>query len=196
LRGDIYESVVIGFLAVLGIDSGKGIFKEAYHYTPSLSGFIKIAQMLVIQKAVTTADNDHLMQPADFLDEMRARFMVNGTRSPLSWASRLRLYGKKVRDSTTCLAYISWSDENLSVSYKGITDLTLDAFRGFIRDQVHKAHAQLEDLLLLHPEEGREDTDIRFWIHRVVDNPAETSKNWNFLSHPRNIQGTLQTRDD
>jgi len=179
--------VAVGFLAVLGIDSGKGIFKEAFHYTPSLSGFIKIARMLVIQKAVTTAENDHLMQPADFLDEMRARFMVNGTRSPLSWASRLRLYGKKVRDLTTCLGSISWSDDDPSVSYKGITNLTLDAFRGFIRDQVHKAHAQLEDLLLLHPEERREDADIRSWMHRVVDNPAENSKNWNFLSHPKNI---------
>ncbi|KAI7722752.1 hypothetical protein KC353_g226 [Hortaea werneckii] len=196
LRGDIYESVVVGFFAVLGIDSGKGIFKEAYHYTPSLSAFIKIAQMLVIQKAVTTADHNHLMQPADLLDEMRTRFMVNGTRSPLSWASRLRVYGKKVRDSTTCLGYISWSDDNLSVSCKGITGLTLDAFRGFIRDQVHKAHAQLEDLLLLHPEERREDADIRFWMHRVVDNPAENSKNWNFLSHPTNLQGTLPTRDN
>ena len=48
MRSNIYESVVIGFLAMLGIDSRKRTFKEAYHYTPSLSGFIKIAQMLVI----------------------------------------------------------------------------------------------------------------------------------------------------
>ena len=195
LRGDIYESVVLGFLAVLGIDTGKGIFKEAYHYTPSLSGFIKIAQMLVIQKAVDAADTHSSVQPADLLDEMRTRFMINGTRSPLSWASRLRMYGKKVRDSTTCLGYISWADDNLSVSYKNIRNLTLEAFRGFIRDQVHKAHSQLEDLLLLHPEERREDLDIRFWMHRVSDNPAENSKNWNFLRHPRNTQGTLPTRD-
>jgi hypothetical protein len=107
LRGDIYESVVVGFLAALGIDSEKGVFKEAYHFTPSLSAFIKIAQMLVIQKAVTTTDKDCSVQPADILDEMRVRFMINGTRSPLSWASRLRLYGKKVRDLTTCLGYIS-----------------------------------------------------------------------------------------
>jgi hypothetical protein len=76
-------------------------------YLHSHSEHIKIAQMLVIQKAVTTTDNDCSVQPADILDDMRVRFMINGTRSPLSWASRLRLYGKKVRDSTTCLGYIS-----------------------------------------------------------------------------------------
>ena len=195
LRSDIYESVVIGFLAVLSIDSGKGTFKEAYHYTPSLSRFIKITQMLVIQKAVITTDNDGSVRPADILDEIRVRFMINGTRSPLSWASRLRLYGKKVRDSTTCLGYISWSDDGLSVSYKGISNLTLEAFRNFIRDQVHKAHAQLKDLLLLHPEEKPEDMDIRFWMHRVFDNPAGDSRSWNFLTYPHNTQGTLPVRD-
>lgn len=48
LKGDLFESVVIGFLAVLGIDVEKGILKELYHFTPALSGFIKVAQMLVI----------------------------------------------------------------------------------------------------------------------------------------------------
>jgi hypothetical protein len=131
LRGDIYESVIVGFLKVLGIDSGEGIFKEAYYYTPSLFVFFKIAQMLVPTGSCYWGQRPY---------EATARFMVNGTRSPLSWASRLRLYGKKVRDSTTCLGYISWSDDNLSVSYRGVINLPLNAFRGFIRDQVHEAH--------------------------------------------------------
>jgi hypothetical protein len=81
------------------------------------------------------------------------------------------------------------------VSYKGISNSTLEAFCGFIREQVHKAYDQLEDLLLLHPGEKREDADIRFWMHRLVDHPAENGKNWNFLNHPRNIQGSLPVRD-
>ncbi|KAK3679563.1 hypothetical protein LTR37_021409, partial [Vermiconidia calcicola] len=32
LKGDLFESIIIGFLAVLGIDVEKGILKEAYHY--------------------------------------------------------------------------------------------------------------------------------------------------------------------
>jgi hypothetical protein len=47
--------VVVGFFAAIGINEVNGVFKEAYHYTPLLSGFIKIAQMLVIQKAVAAA---------------------------------------------------------------------------------------------------------------------------------------------
>jgi hypothetical protein len=95
--------------------------------------------MLVIQKAVIGAMEGEVAEPADLLDEMRARFLVNGVRLPFSWASRLRVYGRKVRDSITCLRYISWADDGLSVSYKGVSHLNMDALRNFVRDQVHKA---------------------------------------------------------
>lgn len=150
--------------------------------------------MLVIQKSVVGARDDEGLQPADLLDEMRARFLINGVRSPFSWASQLRVYGKKIRDSTTCLSYVSWSDDNFSVSYKGVRHLSMDALRNFVREQVEKAQAQLERLLLIHPEETRERLDIRFWIHRVVDDPTENQKGWSFLRHPQNLQGPLPDR--
>lgn len=65
VTGDLFESTIIAFFAVLAIDAGKGILKEAYHFTPNLSGFIKIAQMLVIQKAVIGARSDGGARPAD-----------------------------------------------------------------------------------------------------------------------------------
>ena len=37
LKGNLFESVAVGFLAVLGINESKGIFKDAYSYTPTLS---------------------------------------------------------------------------------------------------------------------------------------------------------------
>jgi hypothetical protein len=52
LKGNLFESAVIGFLVAIAINPIKGILKEAYHFIPTLSGFIKIAQILVIQKAV------------------------------------------------------------------------------------------------------------------------------------------------
>lgn len=41
--GDIYDSVVVGFLAVLGIDAAREGFQEATTYTPHLSALIKDA---------------------------------------------------------------------------------------------------------------------------------------------------------
>ena len=42
---------------------------------------------------------------------------------------------------------------------------------------------------MLHPQETREDLDIRFWIHRVVDDLTENQKGWSFLRHPNQYEG-------
>ncbi|KAF4547048.1 Hypothetical protein D9617_64g101310 [Elsinoe fawcettii] len=117
LKGDIYESVVVGFLAILGIDVKARTFMSAYAYTPTLSKFIKIGQMLVAQRAVLPVEEGETDDPADLLDDMRDRFLVYGSRSPFSWASKLRMYGRKVRSNTTCLGYISWSDDQETLTY-------------------------------------------------------------------------------
>jgi hypothetical protein len=49
LQGDYFESVVLSFLAVLSIDeSPGGVFRGPLSYSPDLSKFVKMAQMLVI----------------------------------------------------------------------------------------------------------------------------------------------------
>lgn len=181
LKASLFESSILGFLAMLGIDEPKGILKDAYQYTPMLSGFIKISQLLVIQYAIDGAEAGVVSDPADLLDELRDRFMIHGTRSTFNWASRLRMYGKKVRDSTTCLGYIEWTDDGQYVTYKDIDIFGMEQFKDFVRAQVQEAQVQLEELILLHPNEKREDMGIAFRMHRLVDNAAENVHGWNFL---------------
>lgn len=81
LKACLFESTIIGSLAVLGIDEVKGVLRDAYHYTPILSGFIKISQLLVVQYAVESAADGDMAHPADVLDDLRDRFMLHGTPS-------------------------------------------------------------------------------------------------------------------
>jgi hypothetical protein len=194
LKGPLYQSAVVGYLAVLGIDSAREMFREPPSYSPMLSGFVKIAQLLVIQKAVLVAQQHPGSYLADFLEEMRARFLLASGRSPFSWASRLLVYSKKARDCTTTEGYISWSDNGQSVSYRDVQDLHMDGLRRLVRIQVTKAQEELEGVLLLHPSECRGDLDIAFYLHRVTDNAAEGRNGWNFLQHQANLQGTLPDR--
>jgi hypothetical protein len=78
LHGNIYDSIVVGFLAVLGINS-QGFYHEATTYTPSLSAFVKLSQLLVVQRAVLAVNEDEVDHVADILDVMQDRFMVYGT---------------------------------------------------------------------------------------------------------------------
>jgi hypothetical protein len=194
LTGDLFESVAVGFLAVQGIDVDKLILKEACNYGACLSGFIKIAQMLVVQKAVVMIETGKAECPSHMINEMRERFMIQGSRSPFNWACRLRMYAKKIRDSTTCLGYITWTDDGQKVLYKNVRDLSMVGFQTFVRTEVEKCQYALEELLLLHPQERREDLNIAVSTYKLVDNPAENRNEWSFLQHNENLLGPLPDR--
>jgi hypothetical protein len=177
---------VLSFLAVLGIDeSPGGVFRGPLSYSPDLSKFVKMAQMLVVQRSVVAAEEGEVEHPSYMLDEMRERFMVRGSRTAFDWACRLRSYAKKVVSNTTSLGYIAWSEDGSSVTYKD-TGFSMDALRKFIAAQVNKAQQELEDLLLLHPEEARDDVVPPVYLYRLQDKHSNEQKGWNFLKDQRN----------
>ncbi|OZJ04124.1 hypothetical protein BZG36_02823 [Bifiguratus adelaidae] len=123
------------------------MFRDAYTYTPTLSGFVKIGQMLVIQRAVVAVDEGEVDQPSDILNEMRERFMIHGSASPMGWALRLRTYGKRIRKSSTVVpGHVDWSEDVETIFYKN-SELNMADFRNFVHHQVWMAESQLKDLL-------------------------------------------------
>jgi hypothetical protein len=190
LMGDIFDNIVVGFLAVLGIDTARKGFQEATTYTPYLSALIKIAQMLVLQRAVAAAEGGETEYPAQMIEVMQDRFMVYGSRSPINWAQKLRVYGKKIRDSTTSLGYIIWSDGGQKLNYKDL-ELSMLGLKQFVRQQVEFAQDQLQQLLLIHGEEAREDVIPMLRLQDLKDNPALNQLGQSFLTDPRNpgLQG-------
>ncbi|KAF4534198.1 DNA helicase ATP-dependent RecQ type [Lasiodiplodia theobromae] len=162
IRGSHFESPVLSFLAVLGIDDKKDCgFHGPLAYSPQLSKFIKIAQMLVIERDILAADEGAIEYPSDLLDEMRQRFMVRGSRSAFDWACQLRAYAKKVVSNTTVTGYI-------------------------ICDQVRQAQQELRGLLLVHPEENHEEIVPTFHLHRLQDDHSNSQNRWSFLQDPKN----------
>jgi hypothetical protein len=60
----VFESPVVVFLAVLGIDEkNAGAFHDAAAYSPVLSKFVKLSQMLVIRRAVAAAEDGDVEYP-------------------------------------------------------------------------------------------------------------------------------------
>lgn len=107
------------------------------------------------------------------LDEMRERFMVRGSRTAFNWAYRLRAYAKKVVSNTTSLGYILWSEDGETVTYKDAR-FSMDALRDFVAAQLRQAQRDLQDLLLLHPEESREDVVPTLHLHRLRDDHSNS----------------------
>jgi hypothetical protein len=115
--GDIYDSVIVGFIAVLGVDKEQDGFQDASTFTPHLSAIVKVAQLLVLQQAVVAAEAGETDYPAEMIDVMHNRFMVYGSRSPINWIQKLRTYRKKIRNTTTSLGYLIWSDDGEVLEY-------------------------------------------------------------------------------
>ena len=49
LYGNEYDSIIVSFLAVNGLDPEKGIFKDIQVCTQTLSALVKMAQLVVIR---------------------------------------------------------------------------------------------------------------------------------------------------
>jgi len=62
----------------------KKILYEAHVYGSLLSGFVKIAQMLIIQRAIVRVEKGKATYPAKLINKMRKRFLVYSSRSLFS----------------------------------------------------------------------------------------------------------------
>lgn len=178
------RQLIVGFLAVLGINS-QGAYHEATTYTPSLSAFVKLSQLLVVQRAVLAVDEDEVDHLSEILDAMQDRLMVYGSQSPMNWALKLRAYGKKIQDTTAALGHMIWLDDGEELSYKAL-ELTMTSLRRFVSNQVETAQGQLQELLLVNPEESRERVVPALALRTLKDDPTASEPGWSFVEDPRN----------
>ncbi|KAK0247289.1 hypothetical protein LTR01_008816 [Friedmanniomyces endolithicus] len=185
LTGNIFDSALVGALAVLGINEEDHTFASAMNYTPKLSAFIKIAQLLVLHKAIVEVEEGSAPDSLEAHDTMRLRFMTLNNPTPFAWALQLRGPGKQIRDSTTSIGYVRWSDDADILTYSRIR-ISTDGFREWVSQQVCKAQELFEQPLFLGPDDDRRDVVPPLSTSQLSDNPTVTSPGWNFLQDPRN----------
>ena len=67
MNGIVYESAIVGFFPVAAINQIKTILRDLRFYGFSLSGFFKVAQMLVIQRAMVVVKRGEATQVSPWL---------------------------------------------------------------------------------------------------------------------------------
>ncbi|KAJ4016148.1 hypothetical protein NW761_015046 [Fusarium oxysporum] len=144
-----------------------------------------MGQLLVSERALLAVEFDEADVPAHALEEMQDRFMIKDSRSPISWSLKLRAYGKAVKDNTTSLGHIMWSDDNEVLSYKKMR-FSMTGLRDLVSAEVEVAQNQLAELLLVPPDTEREKVVSQFSLRSIIDDPSESTPGWNFTCHPQN----------
>jgi len=194
LHQEIDQSIVIGFFAVLGIkedlsEEARSIqFHEAATYTPLLSAFIKVAQFLVLRESLFIQEQVGAEPLTTTIRLLHSKCIVYSTNSPVNWAQRMRALGKGIRETSTSLGHIIWSDDGEQVTYKEL-ELTMSGLRSFLSAEIHETLAELRDLTFSSDPAvvaGTVPTLRPFDLNILKDNPSNRQPGWNFLKDPRN----------
>lgn len=117
---------------------------------------------------------------------MRKKFMTLDNATPFTWALHLRSFGKRIRDCTTSLGYMRWSEDGQTINYRDI-ELQIPVFKRFVLQQVHSAQQSLEALFILGADESRAEIVPRMALHKTRDDPTNVTPGWSFLKDQRNV---------
>ena len=104
---------------------------------------------------------------------------------------QLRAYGKKIRNSSTSLGYIYWSNDYERLTYKQL-ELSIANFKKFVATQVALAQSELEQLFLIYGDEKQEDVIPAFELRDLKDDLTESAKGWSFCKDPQNKDVLLE----
>src|SRR5579859_849716 len=173
LYGNNYESAIVSFLAVLGINPKGGMFREPQNYTGDLSAVIKVAQLLVIWQSIQDVKDGKADYPSTSIEDMHNRFMTFDGRTPMAWILGLRAYGKKLAEARTTDGDIVWSNCYKSISFKGF-DCTLSNFRCFVMTLLKKVQEQMASLFLIQAGEKMEIIIPVVRLFAIKDIPRES----------------------
>jgi superfamily II DNA helicase RecQ len=206
LADNQYKSVIISGLAALGLHEG-GRWANAEDYTPKLSAVIKLARLMVIQKAYTTRQQsiatkvrrgmsqvdaeESTRSHVKLVQSMTRKFMMltsdDGEPTPMDWMLDTRTYGLHIRYSTPAEGTVSWKGE--TILYQEI-QFTMEQVRGMVHGLVAETRQRLiRDLLMLELDPYGEVKGQRLppidWA-RMTDNFTEQQVGWSFLKDSRN----------
>ena len=127
LQGSEFDSAIISFIAVVGLDSKKKTFKEVEACTQDLSALLKIAQLVVLRQSIYVVEEnkaDYFVEP---LEAMKARFMIYNSRSPIGWLLSIWTYGFKLIQNMTKDGSVVWSNNYQTISIDKF-EVTLEDF--------------------------------------------------------------------
>jgi Orsellinic acid/F9775 biosynthesis cluster protein D len=179
-----YDSAIVSGLAVMGLDPIHGgelyRFKSPAQYTPLLSGFIKVAQMLTLQYCYEQEDDGEIISCRELFEQLHPQFLTVGTSTPMDWVLRLRLYGRKINNRMTAQGCINWVGE--TVIYEDI-ELSMADFRRLIHKLVEETRDILLHELLFVKSMG--ELPVYNWME-LRDNAAKDDPEWNFIKDGKN----------
>jgi superfamily II DNA helicase RecQ len=182
VRGDVFKSAILHFLAVLGIDEEINRLRQANDFSYMLAGVVYCVRVLAVEIILPSTERDDQNEEDDKrFRQVRGEYLADGSYSVMSKMLSMLAYGKHLAMNHGNSGAVSWSEDRLILSYRG-KPIALSRFRSMVQGAI----AEAEDMLwrdLLHV-----GLDERFEIplDELRDDVTWTKRGVSFIDNTHN----------
>ena len=192
----LYESPVMHYLAVRGVDTQMKTFYPSFRYTPILAHMIWMIRLLILEMAVSEQGWPEIGLEsrkeigavagavAERIHEVRKRHLCEGSFSPASSILSQLAFGQAQNRVQSSEANIYWSDDRQTVFYDG-----KGAAMAKVRIMCQELTVELEELLhklLFH--QSVKPVPLPQLVDSMGTAQRFQQKGYSFMDHPDNAR--------
>ena len=179
---DVFESGLVHFLAVLGIDEEMGRLRAANDFSYMLAGLLYDIRLLAIEYLLPSKDREKQgsTEIENFLVK-RKEYLADGSYSPTSTALSLLAYGKNLAMNHGNAGMILWSRDKKTMFIRGMA-IELGKFAEMAQNMITVA----EDILWGEVLWMGKNERFEVALEEIEDDVTFTKRHYSFVSNEKN----------
>ena len=183
VRGNVFISALLHFLAVLGIDEDSGRLREANDFSYLLAGVVYCVRAISIEAILPSAEREQQDEEDDkrFID-IRERYLADGGYSPMSKMISLLAYGKMIARNHGNAGSVLWSQDKKVIQLRG-RKIPVSRFKNMVAAVIEKAENLFWSQLMW--SNGEADR-FEMPLDKLEDDPTWTKRGVSFLDNSTN----------
>ena len=184
LKGfDHFDSPLVHFAGVLGIDEEMSRLRRGEHYSYMLAGFVYCIRVIFVEFTLPSARRvEQTGADIDRFLEMRLKYLIVGSYSPMSTLVRMLGYGKKITMEAGNAPTTSWSRPDKKILYYRGKPLPMEDLRSMVHDMIRDTEDILWDDLMWMDKSQRFVMDLE----KIEDDISANKRYNSFVSHEPN----------
>ncbi|TKA60633.1 hypothetical protein B0A49_13140 [Cryomyces minteri] len=182
VRINAFDSALVHFCAVLGIDEEMGRLRQANDYSYKLAGLVYCTRVIGVEALLPSAERERQdEEDVKFFLEKRKDFLADGSYSPMSTMISLLAYGKNLAMNHGNAGAVSWSKDGKVMALRG-RPIVIERFKSMILEAIVEAERSLWVELMWA---GREER-FEIGLHKIEDDVTFTKRGVSFISKSSN----------
>jgi hypothetical protein len=179
----VYESPLMHFLAVLGVDTHTRAFRSSFFYTPILAGVLYINRLIMLEVAVPAEawpmlkSRDEIQSVPERIQQIRSKHLCEGSFSPTASILSQLAMGKSFNKLHKSAPNIHWSEDEQTIFFHG-QGVELEKIQVMCEEL-----KELQEMLMFGPMPAID-------LSQIVDSMAWSQEfrrdNYSFIQHPKN----------